>query len=248
MKHLIIAIVMLSAILLCADEIKLTTPEGTFSFQVNQVNSDGSVQSGAIIDQIGAKLELLEKDHLSKLSRLDQARAKNVLDEIYSLLATLPADSRVTIKQPLAPAQPTQQPNAGLTINLNVSEPQTPPPAQPVTQAPAKPQTPPPAPMPVETTHTPMTSGEFSGLVSNVENESFADDKLSVVRIAAKSHWFTMDQLIQLVGLFSFSEEKVESVRIVYPRVVDPENAHNLMSAFTFSDDKQAVQRIIDKD
>jgi hypothetical protein len=239
--RIMLLLVFLATTLLMAEEIKMTTPEGTFTFQVNQVNSDGSVQSGAIIDQIGAKLEILEKDHLSKLNRLDQTRAKQLMDEIYSLLATLPTDGRANVKSGSQTTQSSTQTTSSMTINLNVNE--SAQSAPPPTASP----TPAPAPAPVPAVHQPMTAGEFSTLVSNVEEESFADDKKSVIQIAAKSHWFTMDQLIRLVGLFNFSEDKVETVRMVYPKVVDPENAHNLLSAFTFSDDKQAVQRIINE-
>jgi len=68
---------------------------------------------------------------------------------------------------------------------------------------------------------------------------------MSVVRIAANSKHFTCDQLIQLVGAFSFADEKIDVVRIVYPKVVDKGNAHNILGAFTYSDDKKEVEQII---
>ena len=83
--------------------------------------------------------------------------------------------------------------------------------------------------------------------MQNVENEGFADDKISVVRIAAKSNYFTINQLIRLVDAFSFSEDKINVVRIVYPKIVDKDNAHNLLNAFTYSEDKQEVEKIINR-
>jgi hypothetical protein len=67
------------------------------------------------------------------------------------------------------------------------------------------------------------------------------------VRIAANSKYFTIDQLVRLLELFSFSDDKINIVRIVYPRVVDKDNAHNLLGAFTYSDDKKKVEQIINR-
>lgn len=90
-----------------------------------------------------------------------------------------------------------------------------------------------------------MSSSEFQRLLKNVENESFADDQTSVVRIAAKSKYFLISQLITLLDVFSFSDDKINVVQIVYPRIVDKDNAHNLLGAFTYSDDKDRVEQII---
>jgi len=65
------------------------------------------------------------------------------------------------------------------------------------------------------------------------------------VNIAAKSKYFSISQLITLLDVFSFSDDKINIVQIVYQQVVDKDNAHNLLGAFTYSDDKDRVEQII---
>jgi len=90
-----------------------------------------------------------------------------------------------------------------------------------------------------------MSDSEFNKLLANVEDESFDDDQTSVVRIASKSKYFTINQLTRLLPNFSFSDSKINIVQIVYPKIVDKDNSHNLIKAFTFSSDKQRVEQII---
>ncbi len=64
---------------------------------------------------------------------------------------------------------------------------------------------------------------DFAALVAAVKAESFSAGKLDVVRTAEAS--LTVDQVGQLVGLLSFSAEKVKVVEITNQRLVDRQNA-----------------------
>jgi hypothetical protein len=107
-------------------------------------------------------------------------------------------------------------------------------------------RTPRPQPEPVYVAPQPSYAMvDFAAGVEAVNAESFGDAKLDVVRTV--DGFFTVDQLGQLVDLFSFSDEKVEVVAIVKPRLVDPQNAFKLYSRFTFDDDKKSVKAILGK-
>ncbi len=99
------------------------------------------------------------------------------------------------------------------------------------------PETPPPV--------APMSPAAFEELVRQVEAESFSDDRLEILRTAALNNAFTVAQVARLMDLFDFGDDRVEVVRILYPRVVDPENAHILLSHVEFDDEKEAIRRII---
>ena len=86
---------------------------------------------------------------------------------------------------------------------------------------------------------------DFAALVEAVKAESFSDAKLDVVRTAEGG--LTVDQLGQLVDLFSFSSEQVKVVEICNPRLVDRQNAFKLYSHFTFDSDKKQVKAILGK-
>ncbi len=86
---------------------------------------------------------------------------------------------------------------------------------------------------------------DFGALVEAVKAEAFGDAKLDVVRTSEGG--LTVDQLGQLVDLFSFSSEQVKVVEICNQRLVDRQNAFKLYKHFTFDGDKQQVKSILGK-
>ena len=187
-----------------------------------------------VVDEIANRIEILQNKYNSKLNKLDQKRTDKIIDDIYELLTLLPED--VSIKSTTS-TPPSQTQSANLSISIDVNELQMEPQTAVIKHK-------------IEIVEeidepNPMSSSEFQSLLNNVKNESFADDQTSVVNIAAKSKYFSISQLITLLEVFSFSDDKINVVQIVYPRVVDKDNAHNLLGAFTYSDDKDRVEQII---
>lgn len=92
----------------------------------------------------------------------------------------------------------------------------------------------------------PISDPEFSALISSIQNESFESDMLSVVQISSKYNYYTVSQVVSLIDLFSFSNGKLEVVKMTYPNVIDKYNSHLIINAFTYSADKEKVRQIID--
>ncbi len=90
-----------------------------------------------------------------------------------------------------------------------------------------------------------MNDNEFSDLCESIKSESFESDKIYVIQLAAKYNRFTVTQLITLINLLNFSNDKIEIVKIVYPKVVDKYNSHLIINAFSHSSDKERVKEII---
>lgn len=86
---------------------------------------------------------------------------------------------------------------------------------------------------------------DFPALVEAVKGENFSEAKLDVVRTAEGG--LTVDQLGQLVDLFSFAADQVKLVEIANPRLVDRQNAFKLYSHFTFDADKKKVKALLGK-
>jgi hypothetical protein len=84
---------------------------------------------------------------------------------------------------------------------------------------------------------------DFGALLEAVKAESFSDAKLDVVRTSQGG--LTVDQLGQLIALFSFSAEQVKVVELCQHRLVDRENAFKLSKLFTFEADKKKVKAIL---
>lgn len=91
---------------------------------------------------------------------------------------------------------------------------------------------------------TALDAASFNNLLSAIKRESFGDDKLRVIQSAAANGHFTIAQVGQIVQTLSFGEEKVNAVRALKPRVIDPQNAYQLQSLFSFSSEKEEVQQI----
>jgi len=213
----------------------LTFGEG-ISMSVNFNETNSSDTNANVVDEIVNRLDILQNKYCSKLNKLEIKRAGKVIDEIYELLAMLPEDVTVTTTSTTSNSSAQSQ-STDINISFDMNDLQTEPEKEVVKQEPKT----------VEKVVSPkaMSDSEFNKLLANVEDESFDDDQTSVVRIAAKSKYFTINQLTRLLPNFSFSDSKINIVQIVYPKIVDKDNSHNLIKAFTFSSDKQKVEQII---
>lgn len=86
---------------------------------------------------------------------------------------------------------------------------------------------------------SPMAAPTFSALLAAVEGESFESDKLSVIKAAAGHNYFSVAQVGSVIDLLAFDSSRVEVVKALRPRVVDPENGFLLSSHLTFASSKQ---------
>jgi hypothetical protein len=110
------------------------------------------------------------------------------------------------------------------------------------TPSPAPQPPPPPPPAPVV---RPIPDGQFKRLNEAVAKESFAEDKMRVLKMAAGDNYFLISHVAQLLNHFSFSQDKLTVVRELKPRILDPENGYQLYGAFSFSSDKKRLQEIL---
>jgi hypothetical protein len=107
--------------------------------------------------------------------------------------------------------------------------------------------TPAPQPLPPPTVPVvrPMPDGHFKRVNEAVAKETFVEDKMRVLTLAAGDNYFLISQVGQLMTHFSFSQDKLTVVRSLKPRILDPENGYQLYSAFSFSSDKKRLQEIL---
>ncbi len=97
-----------------------------------------------------------------------------------------------------------------------------------------------------EYTHPlPISDSDFAGLIESIKSEGFDSDKIGIITIAANYHYFLVEQVLELADLFVMSDSKIEVVKITYPNVIDKNNSHRLISAFTFSSDKEEIKKIV---
>lgn len=105
-----------------------------------------------------------------------------------------------------------------------------------------------PAPRPPHRHGPPVFSvkqADFPSVLAAVQRESFSDARLDVVRLSTGA--FTIEQVGQLVDVLDHSSDKVKMVEVVRNRVVDPQNAFQLLSHFTFEGDKKRIGALFDQ-
>ncbi|OJH35912.1 DUF4476 domain-containing protein [Cystobacter ferrugineus] len=82
-------------------------------------------------------------------------------------------------------------------------------------------------------------------ILNAVSRESFSSEKLRVLETASRGDYFLVSQVARAVDQFSFSADRLSVVRMLWPRVLDRQNGYQLNGSFSFSNDKQELQRII---
>jgi hypothetical protein len=90
-----------------------------------------------------------------------------------------------------------------------------------------------------------MTDNDFKMLLSDLKEQSFTEEKLSIIGLASSSNNFTVAQVYQIVETIDFTEDRIEAIELLYPSIVDKYNSYRLLSLFSNSIDKQTVRNII---
>jgi hypothetical protein len=87
-------------------------------------------------------------------------------------------------------------------------------------------------------TVTPMRKTDFEELKASIRKNSFGDDGLNVLKLAADGNYFRCEQIVELLALFAFESDKLKALQIAYPRCSDPNNKFRIPNAFKFDTDE----------
>jgi len=99
---------------------------------------------------------------------------------------------------------------------------------------------------PKEEVKKPMSSSSFRELINNLKNESFSSGKLNILKDAVRGNYFTSEQVVDILSVFDFEKDKLESAKMLYPKVVDKNNFFKVYSVFKFNSDKEELRKWID--
>ncbi len=108
-----------------------------------------------------------------------------------------------------------------------------------------RPSGPPPQQPPPQPQVYPITEQQLQSLMHAINKESFGDSKLRVLESAVSTQYFLVPQVMKILQRFSFGEDKLDAVRMLWPRVLDRENAYQLYQGFTFQGEKDELRQII---
>ena len=89
-----------------------------------------------------------------------------------------------------------------------------------------------------------MRDKDFMMMCEVVDEASFTERKIGVIKVACISSYFTSEQCAKLLSMLSFDTAKLEALRVLRPRVLNI-NAREIQGQFSFSSNKEEAMKIM---
>lgn len=86
---------------------------------------------------------------------------------------------------------------------------------------------------------------DIKDISTQIDNASFADDKMRVAKIVAQEKCMNVEQITTISQLFSFDDNKMDFIKAAYTNCMNQGDYYKLMEVFTFSDDKEELEKFI---
>ncbi len=85
----------------------------------------------------------------------------------------------------------------------------------------------------------------FRTFLDNVKKEPFKDDRIKLINTALASSDFTSSQCLQLTKLYTFDDDRMKIMKMMYPRIVDKEAFFTVIATLTFSSNKDKMNEFV---
>ena len=92
-----------------------------------------------------------------------------------------------------------------------------------------------------------MRDKDFDMMVGIVKKASFDDKKIDVIRVACIGSYFSSKQCAKLLSLLSFDDNKIKALEVIAPRLVDMNNADDIVKKLSFSSSKDKAVSILQR-
>jgi len=90
-----------------------------------------------------------------------------------------------------------------------------------------------------------MPESDFENFSTQLDDTTFSSDQLSLIQLVSEHNSFTAEQIKHTIEMISFASDRLNALRILAPKIEDPEKAYIILNAFTFSTNKDKAQQII---
>lgn len=90
-----------------------------------------------------------------------------------------------------------------------------------------------------------MDNASFQQFKQSCERESFDNTRMKIARQFMPMNYFTTTQVKELLGIFSFENNKLDMAKYAYDYTVDKGNYYVVNDAFSFSNSKEALMDYI---
>lgn len=91
-----------------------------------------------------------------------------------------------------------------------------------------------------------MSSRSFEQLKQTIRRESFDEGKMNITKTAVRNQWVSTNQVMELLGLFSFDGSKLDIAKYLYQYASDPDNYYQVANVFGFSSSRTELLRYIE--
>lgn len=89
-----------------------------------------------------------------------------------------------------------------------------------------------------------MQGKDFKMMCEVVNDASFTERKIGVIKVACISSYFTSEQCAKLLSMLSFDTAKLEALKVLSPRVLNID-AREIQEQFSFSSNKKEAMKIM---
>ena len=90
-----------------------------------------------------------------------------------------------------------------------------------------------------------MNDQLFQTFYKEMKNEPFKDDRMKLLNAALAGSDFTSAPCLQLTKLYTFDDDRMEIMKIMYPRIVDKEAFFTVINTLTFGSSKEKMKDFI---
>jgi hypothetical protein len=93
----------------------------------------------------------------------------------------------------------------------------------------------------------PMLSSDFDRAKESIEAKSFPEEKLTICKQLTKANCFDVKQVISLMELFTYEENKLDIAKLLYSKTVDKGNYYQVNDALTYSTSVDELNKFLEK-
>ena len=90
-----------------------------------------------------------------------------------------------------------------------------------------------------------LDDASFSKLYNKVKKASFDDTKFDLLEVASLGCYYSCAQTVRMMKMFSFGDEQLKVLRMMAPRIIDPQNATDIYKVFSFDSEKEKAGEIM---
>lgn len=94
-------------------------------------------------------------------------------------------------------------------------------------------------------TPAPMNPHSFEGLRHALKAQRYGEGRLAFLTNAAAGNWFVAEQVRLLLLDLPYASERVRALELLWPKVLDPHEAHLVYAAFPYGSDRPRVRAIL---